>query len=379
MHSTGETAGAQGKIAFANQLRGIAVLCVILVHYFGVYLNEREMVARYIFAPAAPAPSHYYLRHIVPPTFNFGPFGVALFFLISGFVIPFSLEKMGRGRFLLARVLRIYPTYWIASAILLGGLYLSSRYWGLPFEVDLKQLWANLFLVNAELGLPSIDTVNWTLSVEVKFYLAAVLLWPLIRRAFVCSLLGLAALLLAMMTWWPASWNDAVISMDYLKVECMFCCYLFIGTMFHFAIKQQISPFRLAAATAGMFALFFLMWRKTVLAEQFWEAPANYGYALLVFAACYAARARFRPLRVLDFFAAISYPLYLVHALLGYALIHVMMDQGLPFLVAAAFALLCVTGLATVLHYLVEMPTANAGKALGKRSTARTPPSIGPA
>ena len=42
---------------------------------------------------------------------NWGPFGVALFFVISGFVIPFSFETYGRLDFIVARFFRIYPTY----------------------------------------------------------------------------------------------------------------------------------------------------------------------------------------------------------------------------------------------------------------------------
>jgi peptidoglycan/LPS O-acetylase OafA/YrhL len=34
--------------------------------------------------------------HEAEPKFGFGPFGVALFFLISGFVIPFSLRNESR-------------------------------------------------------------------------------------------------------------------------------------------------------------------------------------------------------------------------------------------------------------------------------------------
>ncbi len=48
---------------------------------------------------------------VIASPINFGAFGVALFFLISGFVIPLSFQSYGRLDFLVARFFRIYPTY----------------------------------------------------------------------------------------------------------------------------------------------------------------------------------------------------------------------------------------------------------------------------
>ncbi len=369
MHSLNPATESSGKITFANQLRGVAVLCVIVTHYLGIYWGARELVAQYTFAPVLAGAKPVFMPYSAPPTFNYGPFGVALFFLISGFVIPFSLEKMGRLRFLAARALRIYPSYWVATAFMLGVTWLSSCYWHIPFHVDAWQLGANLLLVNAELGLPSTDLVNWTLSVEVKFYVAAVLLWPLLRRAPVATLLCYALAIFGLILVLPAPWKLGAIdfSIDNAKVEAMYTVFLFIGTLFHFAVKGRIAPRALGAAVLAMFALFFAMWPRTALADQYWKVTANYGYALVVFSLCYRWRERFRAARVLDFFAAVSYPLYLIHAISGYVVMHILMDQGLPYLAAAPLALLAVLFSATVLHYTVELPTADAGKRLGRQ------------
>ena len=368
MHSLNPATESSGKITFANQLRGVAVLCVIVTHYLGISWGARALVAQYTFAPLLEGAKPAFMPYSAPPTFNYGPFGVALFFLISGFVIPFSLEKMGSLRFLAARALRIYPSYWVATAFMLGVTWLSSCYWRMPFHVDAWQLGTNLLLVNAELGQPSIDLVNWTLSIEVKFYVAAVLLWPWLARAPVATLLGFALAVFGLILLLPAQCKLGTldISLDNAKVEAMTTVFLFIGTLFHFAVRGRISPRMLACSAPAMFALFFAMWPQTVIAAQFWKVPANYGYALVVFSLCYCWRERFRAARVLDFFAAVSYPLYLVHAVSGYAVMHILMDRGLPYLAAAPLTLLIVLLAATILHYTVELPTANAGKRLGR-------------
>lgn len=104
------------KITFANQLRGIAALSVVVTHYFAVFFGMQDVLAAQTFSPnmhfVPPAWTDYlYFRH-----FNFGPFGVAVFFLISGFVIPFSIEKLSPRRFLVARAFRsTWSTAWRAT------------------------------------------------------------------------------------------------------------------------------------------------------------------------------------------------------------------------------------------------------------------------
>lgn len=363
---------SNNKITFANQLRGIAVLCVMMAHYTGIYWGARDLVSSYIHAPVATGDGPQWPGYIMFPTLNYGPFGVALFFLISGFVIPFSLAKMGRLRFIVARALRIYPTYWLASAVTLLAMWLSSRYWGTPFSIDTHTLLANLELIHVQKALPTIDLVNWTLSIETKFYIVAALMWPFIRRSSALALVNFALLILAFLTWVPASWSTfsflgMELSLDATKCELLYLPFLFIGTLFNFALKGDLSTRALFGAVLGVFASFLMMWQKTPLAVQFWVVPANYGYALIIFSACYVARARFKASRILDFFADISYPLYLVHALIGYATIRFLTDRGLPFNMAACFAFIVVVGIAYILHIVVEVRSANLGKRLGSR------------
>ena len=159
------------RLIFANQLRGVAALCVVFSHLVGVYWGMRDYVGLASASPVQPGPVPDIFAVASYPWFNFGPFGVGLFFLISGFVIPFSLDRHSRASFLAARLLRIYPTYVAALCLELAVLQAAALYWQRPFPYgDATVLW-NLLLLNSQTGHPSIDLVNWTLVVELKFYL----------------------------------------------------------------------------------------------------------------------------------------------------------------------------------------------------------------
>ncbi len=106
-----------GKVVFADQLRGLAALLVVLSHMFNVYPFAQGIVSATAAVPPVQTPLLWISLAVTQSWINFGPFGVGLFFLVSGFVIPFSLRRHGRGTFLLARALRIYPTYWAALAV----------------------------------------------------------------------------------------------------------------------------------------------------------------------------------------------------------------------------------------------------------------------
>jgi peptidoglycan/LPS O-acetylase OafA/YrhL len=90
---------------------------------------------------------------------RFGYLGVDLFFIISGFVILWSAQGRTPWQFAVSRFARLYPIFWVALA-------LSSLIAG----PSLIQLAANATMIAGYLGQEYIDGVYWTLQVELKFY-----------------------------------------------------------------------------------------------------------------------------------------------------------------------------------------------------------------
>ena len=107
---------------------------------------------------------------------------MALFFLISGFVIPMSLQKYDWRGFLVGRILRIYPTYFAGFGVTLIALWVAGSTFGKPFPFDIRSVVIH-FLPGARdvLWSAHIDYVVWTLEVEVKFYVVCAIAWKWLR------------------------------------------------------------------------------------------------------------------------------------------------------------------------------------------------------
>lgn len=357
------------KIVFANQLRGVAALCVLTNHWFGLYWRGREAVAAATAAAVQPGTEPWIANLAATAWHNTGPLGVALFFLISGFVIPFSLQHHSRLSFLAARALRIYPVYFLALAIDVAAIFRSSQHWGVPVTLTVKQVLFNALLINDLYGLPSIDMVNWTLAIEMKFYLATALLFASIRARRLWPVLALSAFI-ATAVWFVVrqrlgDGNPFFPQFFMMTMGTAYLPFMFIGTAFKFHMEKALSTVGLIAAVTILLALSYF-----AFGYQFPQigVPLSYLYALILFAAAYACRHRFRPMAVLDGLAAISYPLYLVHAILGYVLLKALtLWMGFGFYTALAVAAPIVFVTAAALHVSAERFGISAGRRLSRR------------
>jgi len=124
--------------------------------------------------------------------------GVAIFFVISGFIMCFITRESADG-FLAKRVVRIVPMYWLATLA-----YATLRYGLGPLSPALSTANPNLAtdLAQSLLFLPSeklpVLGVGWTLNLEMYFYLVfALALWmsrrfaPLISAAIIYAVFAL--------------------------------------------------------------------------------------------------------------------------------------------------------------------------------------------
>lgn len=104
--------------------------------------------------------------------FNFGDAGVDIFFVLSGFIMTYTVKKSlnnsaNFSTFLKRRFVRIFPIYWIIiSGFLLLQILLPSFYPN-KFPFSVSELLSTYFLLP---GHTMVNGVSWTLSYELFFY-----------------------------------------------------------------------------------------------------------------------------------------------------------------------------------------------------------------
>ena len=187
------------KIAEIQALRAFAAFLVLFYH-----IRETEL-AHAALTGSKTAP----LMNI----FDTGFAGVDLFFAVSGFVmvyvtykIPASLHRT--GDFWLARVFRIYPTWWLYCALFsVLCLIMAGTLW-IPGSINPATTDPSLFLLKSWFLIPQPDlpqiNVGWTLVHEIHFYMVFGLLLLLPRKMLLAALLVWAALLVAIRFAYPA-------------------------------------------------------------------------------------------------------------------------------------------------------------------------------
>ena len=117
---------------------------------------------------------------------NLGGFCVAVFFVMSGFLLfrPMSDRMLdgrplpNRGRFIVRRLVRIYPAYWLA---LIGWAMVEPA-----LTTSRGNSWAIFLLLDSY--VPPLQafsglSVAWTLSIEVAFYFMLVVIASVISAA----------------------------------------------------------------------------------------------------------------------------------------------------------------------------------------------------
>lgn len=122
-------------------------------------------------------------------TGHYGWLGVHVFFVISGFIIPYSLYRQSYNlrhffRFMAKRLARLHPPYIasIAVVVLVTGtmMLIFPRSFIASAEISLHQLLYHFFYLNDLVGRPWLNVAYWTLGIELQWYLLLGVLFPLL-------------------------------------------------------------------------------------------------------------------------------------------------------------------------------------------------------
>jgi len=308
--------------------------------------------------------------------FEQGFLGVDIFFVLSGFVIPFSVRNSDLtagflGRFALRRSLRLDPPYWTAIGVEVLLMWLGVRLGLAAAEYpSWPQFLSHLVYAQNIVGQGDIIGVFWTLAFEIQFYLGLIAL--LVGGRWLKLRLGEV----------PTRWIATVVFTGLFVVSVLGRYHVlginihpgfalirwfqfFMGTCVYWVVTRRISW--KALATMWIFlAAVLVIERQSVL-----QLTPVVTSALLWWSYERDGMATVLSNRIVQFFGTISYSLYLFHEPVGWRwirLVGAFISPDSPVaIVVAVFGSGCVVAVAVswALWRLIEVPSMRFSKRVG--------------
>ncbi len=412
------SAAAQPRLAWLDALRGIAVLLVVWEHLSHVLLHH--------------------LRLVIEHWFFAGYAGVCLFFLVSGYIVPASLERRGSlSDFWVGRLARLFPLYTLVLATV-AVLQVVGLRPPVQFAAahPVQAVLAYATMLPDLLWLPDLLGVTWTLAFEMVFYLLVAALYAIGRRrasAPVALTLAGSALLLgpAMPVLWLSSSPAATRVVLVVTAAVMAAAFaamiagrgrlavagavaggllaltllytnqhaghrwdgllipalMFTGTVIYRVQQGEIRWWWLPLVAVLVYGTWAVQSARELIGygppyTQFIpRVPITLAVVALLFGAGFALR-RVRLPRALTLIGVVSYSVYLLHQVV-FDLVHPYLGpllRGRGAVQAAGFVLLTalVIALAWGTHRLVELPGQRLGRRVARWLAARRGAPAGP-
>jgi len=291
---------------------------------------------------------------------RYGYLGVELFFIISGYVVLLSAQGKTVRQFVLSRITRLYPAFWVACTL----TFVVARIWGPgpadtqmspELHVGLGQYLYNMTMLQEFLGTPNVDGVYWTLTIEMTFYFLVSLLiaYRLMQHLDLCLALWLGYVLL------PGVAHDNTPFATLLFPS--FAPYFVAGMLFYLLQQPQGRTWRryLLLAVAYLLAVHLARVQAGENGVSY-HAPVSAnvasGVVTLFFVVFYAITNRWISLSRFGWLAwlgTLTYPLYLLHSNIAFIAFHRLQQAvGKYWLLAGALASMLVA--ARLVHVFVE-------------------------
>lgn len=281
------------RIQSLDLLRFIAAISVVFYHFCGT--------------PESPF-------GIFTDISKYGFLGVPLFFIISGFVITISADNRAPKAFLIARLIRILPMYWLGLILTSVIVILNGN---LDNRVTIINFFANSTLLNQYLKIPNIDGVYWTLQIEIIFYF---MMFFLLLFGFFSNIkLWLSIWLLSLTTYFLFK---QPFFLPYF-IPAAYAGFFIVGINLYLISKERITKFTLGV---GLVAAFFTSYAAFNLTPSFISnASLEHQYIAgtivliiqYIFVLIALDKIRLPQSKLLMILGGITYPLYLIHNMIG--------------------------------------------------------------
>lgn len=324
----------EARILFPNLngLRFTGALTVMLFHCFTLH---REIWGDFY---------HKSWFQAIGKILNKGHLGVALFFVLSGFLITYLLldELKRNGRinvlhYFMRRILRIWPLYFLITVF---GFFLFPH---LPYGVETThELWRYLMflsnwdeLINGATENLNFLTATWSVSVEEQFYLS----WGVLiaftgfrKTLFFPIFFGSVILGVLLFRYFHTGDERTIYFHTFSVVSDLafggMLAWLVVEKNIHLFIQKLPRLLILAGYITGFSALFLDGWLlKTPFAFAARLVP-EFVFGFIVLEQVYSEKSFYKIDRIPGFFEAgkLTYGFYLFHSIFIYYFAHLFQD-----------------------------------------------------
>lgn len=283
------------RIVGLNYIRGIAALLILFYHYTTRYQD--------IFYNAGSEASHKGLW--------WGCWAVSTFFILSGFLTVYNLKHdIKVSDFLKRRAVRLYPAYWVCLIIttVVVNLFMER------YKVDGLTFLFNFSMFQGFVGIKNVDGAYWTLTYEVLFYIIVALTISVrnfVRLKNIYEKIAFAWVGFAVI--YEVVLSKIGISSFSLSVLSKYAHLFVIGISIFYIIKSRKNYLSFVNLVLSVFTHFV----KYEIIYTVFVIDVIILVILLV-----KKEISFKYDRILIWLSEISFPLYLIHQLVGYTIIY---------------------------------------------------------
>lgn len=321
-------------------LRFLAALAVVIFHYaFRGYARGDMSTMPY---PLLAGPAKY------------GYLGVELFFMISGFVILMTASNNNLKVFFISRVVRICPAFWVCCTI----TYLLILAIGQPrYTADFYQYVINMTFLSDVLGVLPIDGVYWSLFAEIKFYLMISILLGFKKIEKIETYL---------VVWLLISATAEVFAFEKMRWVLVtdYAAYFIAGATFYNIWTKGFSITRVLLLAGALVLAAYTAMAWAELLETKYAAEYNNliicsTIVLFFITFLLIATNKTAAIGALSWTAlgALTYPLYLLHQMIGFMIFNVVYPAVNPHLLLWGTIALMIGG-SYFSHKKIETPIA---------------------
>ncbi len=306
------------RIDILDSFRFLAIISVILYHYYSRWTIPAHTQNLY---PYGNSYAGY---------FQYGYLGVEFFFMISGFVILYTLEKSGTyGGFLIKRFIRLFPPMLLCSIVTyllvilldkdnLFPVFHSSPHGFLPgLTFSNTKIWSDIF---PDKNWAYIDGAYWSLHTEVTFYLISGLIYFSNRKNFISNWLVFSTIIIAANALHIHVFPNNVILTDFFN-HFMLADYIIFFTV---GILSYAYFFKKTLTKWNVILSIFLILYEYHHYTYNWSILLIISLSTLLFAifAFKPSYLGFLKMKIFQRIGIISYTVYLFHQFAGVILIN---------------------------------------------------------